>query len=144
MGNIYHHFVSRKNRSSVSVVDIKKGTRLLVGQLEGQLSEDLILFNAIAGHGFETQKSSNAIYNPCYNLRSSNFLIFTYKCFGSTRSQVRILSPRLLKTKSYQRVSQLAFLLLTVSYCERVALGVAHTKYFDLLCVYFYIYKERI
>jgi len=51
--------------------------------------------NAIAEHDFETQKRSKTIEKPSYNLCSYIFLKVTYKCFGSTRSQVRILSPRL-------------------------------------------------
>ena len=59
--------------------------------------------HAIARHEFETQKRSNTIENPSYNLNSYIFLKVTYKCFGSTRSQVRILSPRLNQNPSHKR-----------------------------------------
>ena len=65
------------------------------GEQEGDLGDNIMLLIEIAKHNFETQIYSKAIDKPSYNLRSYDFLIFTYKCFGSTRSQVRILSPRL-------------------------------------------------
>ena len=58
-----------------------------------------MLFLAIARHDFESQIRSNTIENLSYNLYSYIFLKVTYKCFGSTRSQVRILSPRPFKNQ---------------------------------------------
>ena len=47
-------------------------------------------------------------YDLSYSLNLVVSLIWP-QCFGSTKSQVRILWPRLLKTKSSKRVFQLAF-----------------------------------
>jgi len=68
--------------------------------------------HAIARHEFETQKHSNTIENLSYNQYSYIFLKVTYKCFGSTRSQVRILSARLLKNQVIERVSQTLFFIV--------------------------------
>ena len=57
-------------------------------------------------------------------------LLGLLSALGALGRRFESCRPDHLKTKLHKLVSQLAFLLDVISYCERVALGVARVMYF--------------